>query len=91
MPRALVDRPKMGFGIPLHAWLRNDLRDWAESMLDPSRLRDEGFFNAPAVATVWRDHLAGRINAVPQLWPVLMFQQWLQATGSTPRSCVAGE
>lgn len=91
VPRPLVDRPKMGFGIPVHTWLRTELRGWAESLLDPSRLRTEGFFDLAAVSAVWQSHLAGRINAVPQLWPVLMFQLWLQSQQSAPRACRAGE
>lgn len=79
VPRALVERPKMGFGVPLHVWLREDLRDWAESLLDPVRLRREGLFNPDEIAAVWRLHLSGARNAVPQLWPVLMFQAWLEA------------
>ena len=87
VPRALVDRPKMGFGIPLHAWLRGSLRDWAEALLEPSRLRNEGYFDADAVGAVWQAHLAGRVNAVPQLWPVLMFQAWLAAQACAFESC----
>jgi asparagine synthase (glutamine-hydrolysing) len=79
VPRALVERPKMGFAIPIHAWLRGELRDWADALLEPARLRREGYFDADAVGAVWRTHLAGRMNAVPQLWPVLMFQAWREA------------
>ncbi len=76
VPRALVDRPKMGFGIPLHVWLRGELRDWAEALLEPARLRNEGYFDSKAVHAVWDAHVSGRTNALPQIWPVLMFQAW---------------
>jgi asparagine synthase (glutamine-hydrolysing) len=76
VPGELIERPKMGFAVPVHAWLRTDLRDWAEELLDPARLKREGFFSADVVRREWDLHLAGRINAVPTLWPVLMFQAW---------------
>jgi asparagine synthase (glutamine-hydrolysing) len=79
VPRTLVERPKMGFAIPIHAWLRGELREWAAALLEPARLRREGYFDADAVGAVWRMHLSGRMNAVPQLWPVLMFQAWREA------------
>ncbi|MEP6729703.1 MAG: asparagine synthase (glutamine-hydrolyzing) [bacterium] len=77
VPRSLIERPKMGFGVPVHAWLRTELRDWAEALLDPRRLRHDGFFEAGVVSDVWQAHLDGRVNAMPQLWPILMFQAWL--------------
>ncbi|HEX6039715.1 asparagine synthase (glutamine-hydrolyzing) [Longimicrobium sp.] len=79
VPREMVERPKMGFGIPIHAWLRGPLRPWAEELLDEGRLRNEGFFDAARVRAVWRDHLSGRRNRQYQLWGVLMFQAWHQA------------
>jgi asparagine synthase (glutamine-hydrolysing) len=80
VPRALIDRPKVGFTVPLAAWLRGPLRDWAEDLLDAGRLRDEGYLNPELVRSVWEDHRDGRINQPYQLWNVLMFQAWLQAT-----------
>jgi asparagine synthase (glutamine-hydrolysing) len=77
VPRELIERPKMGFGIPLHDWLRGPLRDWAESLLDSQRLAREGYFNPKAIRTVWERHLRGQGNFQQQLWPVLMFQAWL--------------
>jgi len=78
VPRAIVERPKMGFGIPLAAWLRGPLRPWAEALLDRSRLQREGFFVADEVHRRWAEHLAGTRNWQGPLWNVLMFQAWLE-------------
>lgn len=75
IPRSLVDRPKMGFGVPLDDWLRGPLRSWAESLIDPSRLRTEGFFNPELVWSCWQRHLKGE-NWEYWVWTILMFQCW---------------
>ncbi len=76
VPRELVERPKMGFGVPIDSWLRGPLRQWAEQLLDPSRLRHDGFFDPASVRAAWNEHLSGRRNLQDQIWTVLMFQQW---------------
>lgn len=76
VPRELIERPKMGFGVPIDAWLRGSLRDWGEALLAPERLLREGFFDARAVRNKWDEHVQGRRNWQYLLWNVLMFQAW---------------
>lgn len=78
VPRELIERPKMGFGVPIGAWLRGELRDWAEALINPQRLRDEGYFNPELITKTWHEHLSGSRNWQYQLWVVLAFQMWLE-------------
>ncbi len=78
VPRELVERPKMGFAVPLDAWLRGPLREWAETLLDERRLAAEGWFEARAVRRAWERFLAGRGNLQHGLWCVLQAQSWLE-------------
>lgn len=80
VPRALMERPKMGFGIPLDDWLRGPLRDWAESLLAEDRLRREGYLDPAPVRAAWKAHVAGQASYGYRLWSVLMFQAWLEAS-----------
>lgn len=89
VPKHLVERPKMGFGIPLDSWLRNDLRGWAEDLLDESRLRQEGYLDPAPIRTKWREHLSGRRNRQYWLWNVLMFQAWMSAYERSPAPAVS--
>ena len=75
-PRALFERPKAGFGIPVGAWLRGPLRAWAEDLLDPARMKADGYFDTARVQRRWAAHLAGTQDATAALWAVLMFQAW---------------
>ena len=79
VPRSLFDRPKAGFGIPIGEWLRGPLRPWADALLDPQRIREQGFLNPAVVATTWQEHLSGRLDWQHRLWDVLMFQAWVEA------------
>lgn len=81
VPRSLFERPKMGFGIPVGAWLRGPLKPWAEALLDPSRLAATGLLRPEPIRALWQSHLSGRVNAQYQLWPVLMLVAWLEAYG----------
>ncbi len=81
VPRKLVERPKMGFGVPIDSWLRNPLRDWAEALLDAGRLHREGFFHPEPVRQKWAEHLGCDCNWQYDLWSILMFQAWLEANG----------
>ena len=81
VPRELVERPKMGFGVPIGAWLRGPLRDWAEAYLDHSKLAREGFLNAVLIRQKWNEHLSGRRDWQQFLWSTLMFQAWRERWG----------
>ena len=78
VPRQLIERPKMGFSLPLHDWLRGSLRDWAEALLDEKLLLQQGYFYPELIRMMWIEHLSGKYNHQDQLWNILMFQAWLE-------------
>lgn len=78
VPRHLIERPKMGFAIPIGSWLRSELREWAEDLLREDRLISEGFFNPLPIRKIWNEHTQGKYNHEHKLWNILMFQSWLE-------------
>ena len=77
IPKKLVERPKVGFGVPIDSWLRGPLKDWAQALLDKTKLRNQGFFNPDSISIKWTEHLSGKKNWQYEIWSILMFQEWL--------------
>ncbi len=77
VPQQLVDRPKMGFGVPIDHWLRGPIKEWAEALLDEQRLREEGYFNPALIRQMWYEHCTNKADWHYTLWYILIFQQWL--------------
>ena len=78
VPRKLFDRPKAGFAVPVGEWIKGPLRDWAEELLDPARMAQEGWFDATIVQRRWQEHLSGSSDSTAAIWAILMFQAWLR-------------
>jgi len=77
VPNNLIDRPKMGFGVPIENWLRGPIKDWAENLLNEKKLKQDGIFNSKIIRDKWQDHLSGKKNWHHDLWNILMFQSWI--------------
>lgn len=84
LPEALFDRPKMGFGVPLAAWLRGPLREWGETLLAERRLRQDGLLNPSMVRAAWSEHVSGRRDRHHELWILLMLNAWLDFERGSP-------
>ena len=80
IPKDLVERPKMGFGVPIEHWLKHDLRDWAEDLLSPTALAAGGYFDVATVRQLWEENCTGKSRNHHQLWAILMFQAWLSTS-----------
>ncbi|RJP74847.1 MAG: asparagine synthase (glutamine-hydrolyzing) [Desulfobacteraceae bacterium] len=76
VPKSMIERPKTGFAVPLETWLRGPLRDWAESLLDKRKIKEQGLLNPDLIHGRWREHLSGKQNRQHEIWDVLMFQEW---------------
>ena len=81
VPRELVDRPKMGFGVPIGDWLKGPLRGWAEEMLDKNRIEQAGYLDVGIVRKTWEEHLSGKNDWQYHLWDILMFESWREQEG----------
>jgi asparagine synthase (glutamine-hydrolysing) len=79
VPEAIFDRPKQGFNVPIGAWLKGPLRDWAEELLAAPGLQQEGVLDAVRVQACWHEHLSGRRDRADELWAILMVQAWRTA------------
>ncbi len=90
VPRALFERPKQGFNVPIEEWLRGPLRDWAEALLDENRLRQEGYFRPQAVRQIWQAHVSGRRQHTFLLWSLLTFQAWQETWIGTGHAGAVG-
>lgn len=78
VPKSLIERPKMGFGVPLAAWMRGPLKEWCENLINKKRLDEEGFFDSNIIQTKWKEHINMKRNWHAQLWDVIVFQAWLE-------------
>lgn len=79
VPPALTERPKAGFGLPIAAWLRGPLREWADDLLSTDALT-HGYLDTATVQKLWRAHRSGCHNYTRVLWNTLMFQEWLTSS-----------
>lgn len=94
VPRGLIERPKMGFGVPIADWLRGPLKEWAWELLRSEKLGPQGYFDTNEVASLWHEHQSGSTDHAYRLWNVLMFQAWLMRPKAsqmslTPKAAVA--
>ena len=86
VPKALIERPKAGFAAPIGAWLRGPLQAWAADLLSPATLKEQGFFDAEAVSTMWEMHQSGQRDMEQPLWNLLMFESWFRNRTNAPHA-----
>ncbi len=80
VPRTLFDRPKMGFGVPVGSWMKEELKEWVEELLEPIGLEEQGIFSSHFVQDIWDEHKKGEHDWTGQLWRIVAFQNWLQSS-----------
>ena len=78
LPKELVERPKMGFAVPVGDWIKRSMREWAQELITQKRIEEEGYFNPKAVEEMYNQHLSGKFNHTHELWNILMFQSWCE-------------
>ena len=76
VPKSLIDRPKMGFGIPIGDWMRGPLKEWVFDLLNEQRIREQGYLNPNIVSRILKEHMSGDVNWQYQLWDIVVFQAW---------------
>jgi asparagine synthase (glutamine-hydrolysing) len=76
VPKEMIERPKMGFGVPLEDWFRHELKDWCETRLSADALRSHGLFNINPIRNAWEQHRDSSVNKQYHLWNILSFQEW---------------
>ena len=77
VPNSLINRPKMGFGVPIDSWLRGPLFKWSETLLEENLIRNDGYLKYEEIKKIWLEHQSGKYNHHLVLWNILMFQLWL--------------
>ena len=83
IPSSMIDRPKMGFSVPIEYWLKGELKDWSESLLDPNKLEQQGVFDGSEVRSLWNDFNENGGGSYHEIWSILMFQAWLENEGKS--------
>ena len=79
VPQELIERPKVGFSVPIGLWLRGPLREWAEDKLSQERINKDGLFNYDIIKKIWSEHLSGRRDWTNRIWSFLVFQTWYES------------